>query len=211
MSDADTAGRGERSEVTDRPALEARCGEGHGISAGAGSRVSSQGLPAAALSEHKPPGPQGSSFPAPLPGSVARRRAGCACGPTPLFCLCPVLPRGLGCSPESRTAARHSFRSGRGRPAGGCHSVWACEPASALRDGSRAPARGWPPGTRSCSWIWSVRRWISRRCISRILPVSSCTFNLMVGGTPGKSSLDTAGDRAALGLGHLFPDCCKGS
>ena len=94
--------------MTDRPALEARCGEGHGISAGAGSRVSSQGLPAAALSEHKPPGPQGSSFPSPLPGSVAKRRVGCGCGPTPLFCLCPMFPHawgrgscGLGCSPET--------------------------------------------------------------------------------------------------------------
>ena len=109
MSDPDASGRGKsRSEVTDSPALEAWCGEGYGISAGVGSQVPGQGLAAAALGEQKPPGPQGPSFLSPLPGSVAKRRVGRACGLTPLFCLCPRFPRawgrgscGLGCSPES--------------------------------------------------------------------------------------------------------------
>ena len=95
-------------KLTDSSALEAWCGEGHGISAGAGSQVPGQGLAAAALGEQKPPGPQGPSFPSPLPGSVAKLRVGRGCGLTPLFCLCPRFPRawgrgscGLGCSPES--------------------------------------------------------------------------------------------------------------
>ena len=111
---------------------------------------------------------------------------------------------------QSRKGAWRTFWRGWRCLTRGCHLVWAFKSASPLRDGSCIPARGWKPGTCSCSWIWSLRRWISRRCISMILPVSSCTFNLMVGGTLGKSSLDTAGDRAGLGLGGLSPDCCKG-
>ena len=111
---------------------------------------------------------------------------------------------------QSRTGAWRTFWRGRRRLTRGCHLVWAFKSASLLRDGSCIPARGWKPGTCSCSWIWSLRRWISRRCISMIRPVSSCTFSLMVGGTLGKSSPDTAGDRAGLGLGGLFPDCSQG-
>lgn len=66
------------------------------------------------------------------------------------------------------------------------------------REGSRIPARGWKPGTCSCSWIWSLRRWISRRCISMILPVSSCSFSLMVGAALHTSSLGTGRHRAGL-------------
>lgn len=110
---------------------------------------------------------------------------------------------------QSRTGTWNTFWRGWRRLTRGCHLVWAFK-SSPLRDGSCIQAKGWKPGTCSCSWIWSLRRWISRRCISMILPVSSCTFNLMVGGTLGKSSLDTAGDRAGLRLGGLSPDCCKG-
>lgn len=62
------------------------------------------------------------------------------------------------------------------------------------REGSRTPARVWNPVICSCSWIWSLRRWISRRCISMILPVSSCSFNLAVGAVLSMSLLGSVRD-----------------
>lgn len=64
------------------------------------------------------------------------------------------------------------------------------------REGSRILEMGWNPGTCCCSWTWSLRRWISKRCISIILPVSSCSFSLMVGVVPTVSSLGPVRDRA---------------
>ena len=57
------------------------------------------------------------------------------------------------------------------------------------REGNWIHATGWNPATWSCSWIWSLRCWISRQCISIILQVSSCSFSLMVGAMLGVSSL----------------------
>ena len=97
------------------------------------------------------------------------------------------------------TGAPCFFRPGWRRLTRGGHLVCSFKSASApRREGNRIPAKGWKPGTCSCSWIWSLRRWISRRCISMILPVSSCSFSLTVGGMPGKSLPDSVGDRAGL-------------
>lgn len=68
--------------------------------------------------------------------------------------------------------------------------------SESMREGSRTPAMVWKPGTCSCSWIWSLRRRISRRCISMILPVSSCSFSLIVELVPTMSLLATVRDKA---------------
>lgn len=85
----------------------------------------------------------------------------------------------------------------------GGHLVCTYKSTSDLRrEGSRIPLRGWRPGICSCSWIWSRRRWISRRCISMILAVSSCSFSRMVGVMLGMASLGTERDRAGLMWAH---------
>lgn len=68
--------------------------------------------------------------------------------------------------------------------------------SESMREGSRTPATVWKPGTCSCSWIWSLRRRISRRCISMILPVSSCSLSLMVGLTLAMSLVSAVRDKA---------------
>jgi len=85
--------------------------------------------------------------------------------------------------------------TGNGSPGG--HLVCTSKSTSeSTREGSRTPAMVWKPGTCSCSWIWSLRRRISRRCISMILPVSSCSFSLIVELVPTTSLVSTVRDKA---------------
>lgn len=106
-----------------------------------------------------------------------------------------------------------------------CTSKFTSDPR---REGNWIHAMGWNSATRSCSWIWSLRCWISRQCISVILQVSSCSFSLMVGVMLGVSSLgimlledfpcssqSSSGDPTILGNAGvhagLSEECLRGS
>lgn len=133
---------------------------------------------------------------------------GQGCEQTPLFSPCFILTPALQMKEVDRTQVDAWPGVRHGASGCGCkrltrgHLVCTSKSTSeSMREGSRTPATVWKPGTCSCSWIWSLRRRISRRCISMILPVSSCSLSLIVGPTLAMSLVSAVRDKA----GSLWP------